>query len=89
MFIRGEQLYPGGYVDFEKAVKSGYVRYFNKKVQAQQSQRVGSLPYVIFAEGTYEGDRSLALDPDSYDTLKAIIESPTNFLAACRVVIVF
>jgi len=89
MFIRGEQLYPGAYVDFQKAVKNGYVRYFNKKVQAQQSQRVGSLPYVIFAEGTYEGDRSLSLDPDSYDILKAIIESPTNFLAECRVVIVF
>ena len=89
LFIQGEQLYPGAYVDFEKAVKSGYVRYFNNKVQAQQSQRIGSLPYVIFAEGTYEGDRGLALDPDAYDTLKAIIESPINFLAACRVVIIF
>jgi len=89
MFIQGEQLFPGAYVDFEKAVKNGYVRYFSNKAQAQQSKRAGSLPYVIFAEGTHEGDRSLSLDPDAYDTLKAIIESPTNFLAECRVVIVF
>jgi len=89
IFSRGEQLYPGAYVDMAKALKSGYVRYFNNKVQAQQSQRVGSLPYVIFAEGTPEGDRSLALDPESYEILKAVIESPSNFLRECRVVIVF
>ena len=89
IFSRGEQLYPGAYVDLEKAVKNGYVRYFNNNVQAQQSQRAGSLPYVISAEGTAEGDRGLSLDPESYPILKAIIESPSNFLADCRVVIVF
>ena len=89
LFVRGEALYPGSYVAIEKAVKNGYVRYFNDKVQAQQSERAGSLPYAVFAEGTHEGDRSLSLDPQAYDILKAIVASPTNFLAECRVVIVF
>jgi len=89
IFSRGEQFYPGAYIDLKNAVKSGYVRYFNNKTQAQQSQRAGSLPYVIFAEGTFEGDRSLSLEPESYDILQAIIQSPTNFLADCRVVIIF
>jgi len=89
IFCRGEQLYPGEYLDLQKAIKNGYVRYYNNKAQAQQSQRAGSLPYVISAKGTFEGDRSLLVGPQAYTILKAIAESPDNFLADCRVVIVF
>ena len=89
IFCRGEQLYPGEYLDMKKAIKNGYVRYYNSKAQAQQSQRAGSLPYVISAKETFEGDRSLLVEPQSYTILKAIAETPDNFLADCRVVIVF
>lgn len=89
IFCRGEQLYPDEYLDLQKAIKNGYVRYYNNKAQAQQSQRAGSLPYVISAKGTFEGDRSLLVGPQAYTILKAIAESPDNFLANGRVVIVF
>ena len=89
IYCRGEQLYPGEFLNLQKAIKSGYVRYYNNKSQAQQSQRVGSLPYVISAKSTFEGDRSLLVGPQSYSILKAIARSPDSFLADCRVVIVF
>lgn len=82
-------MYPGEYLDLRKAIKSGYVRDYNNKAQAQQSQRAGSLPYVISAKGTVEGDRSLLVGPQAYTILKAIAESPDNFLADCRGIIVF
>lgn len=89
VFGHSELLYPGAYLDLQKAIKSGYVRYYNNKTQAQQSQRAGSLPYVISARATHEGDRSLSVGPESYKILKTIIQSPNNFLADCKVVIVF
>ncbi len=89
IFCQGEQVYPGEYLDLQKAITGGYVRYYNSKAQAQQSQRAGSLPYVISAKGTFEGDRSLLVEPQSYTILKAIAEIPDNILADCRVVIVF
>jgi len=89
IFCQGEQVYPGEYLDLQKAITGGYVRYYNSKAQAQQSQRAGSLPYVISAKDTFEGDRSLLVEPQAYTILKAIAEIPDNILADCRVVIVF
>jgi hypothetical protein len=89
IFINGEIIYPGDFLDLQQTVKGGYVRYYNEPQQAQQSDRVGSLPYVAEATGTQEGDRSLSLGSDTYPVLKAILQSPDNFLARARVVIVF
>jgi hypothetical protein len=89
LFVNGEMLYPGNFLDLHKAVKEGYVRYYSDPRQAQQSDRIGSLPYVVEATGTYEGDRGLSLDNNVYHLLKSVLQSPNNFLAQARVVIIF
>ncbi len=89
LFINGEAIYPGDFLDIQKAVSEGYVRYYSDPRQAQQSDRIGSLPYVVEATGTYEGDRSLSLSDGAYQVLKSVLQSPDNFLAQARVVILF
>ena len=89
LFINGEVIYPGDFLDLHKAVKEGYVRYYSDPQQAQQSDRIGSLPFVVEATGTYEGDRGLSLGKNAYQVLKSVRQSPDSFLAQARVVIVF
>jgi len=83
------RLYPGDYLDLNRTIKMGYVRYYHDLRQAQQSDRVGSLPYVVEAVGTPRGDRSLLLPPENAAVLKTILKNPNNFLADGRVVVVF
>jgi uncharacterized coiled-coil protein SlyX len=89
IFAKGELLYPGDYVDMKKAVRKGYVRYYRKIGRAQQSERVGKLPYTINAKGTWKGKRSLEVDDKAHRTLKPIMDVPDAFLATGKVVIVF
>ena len=89
LFVNGEMIYPGNFLDLHKAVKEGYVRYYSDPRQAQQSDRIGSLPYVVEATGTHGGDRGLSLDNNAYHVLESVVQSPNSFLAQARVVIVF
>ena len=89
LFVNGEMIYPGNFLDLHKAVKEGYVRYYSDPQQAQQSDRIGSLPYVVEATGTYDGDRGLSLGNSAYHVLKSVLQSPNSFLTQARVVIVF
>jgi hypothetical protein len=89
LFIDGKMIYPGDYLDLQQTVKGGYVRYYSDPAQAQQSDRVGALPYIVEATGTYNGDRSLSLGSDASPILKSILQRPDNFLARGRVVVVF
>ena len=88
-YHRNELVYPGSYLDLSTAVRSGYVRYFNSRLQAQQSERVGSLPYATRATGTANGNRGIAIDDQTSRILKAVLAHPQNFLSQCKVVIIF
>ena len=88
-YNRGKLIYPGSYLNLSEAVQSGYVRYFNSRLQAQQSERVGSLPYATQATGTANGDRGLSIDDETSKILTTVLQHPGNFLARCRVVIIF
>ncbi len=89
IFAKGELLYPGDYIDLQKVVRKGYVRYYRQIGRAQQSARVGKLPYTINAKGTWKGRRSLEVGGKAYSTLKPIMAVPDAFLATGKVVIVF
>jgi len=89
LYHRGELIYPGSYLNLSNAVQSGYVRYYNSRFQAQQSDRMGSLPFATKATGTAGGDRGLSIDDETSSILKAVLKEPDNFLAQCRVVIIF
>ncbi len=89
IFAKGELLYPGDYIDMPKVVRQGYVRYYRQIGRAQQSERVGKLPYTINAKGTWKGNRSLEVGGKAYSTLKPIMDVPDAFLATGKVVIVF
>lgn len=89
IFAKGELLYPGDYIDMPKVVRQGYVRYYRQIGRAQQSERVGKLPYTINAKGTWKGKRSLEVGGKAYSTLKPIMDVPDAFLATGKVVIVF
>ncbi len=89
IFAKGELLYPGDYIDIQKVVRQGYVRYYRQIGRAQQSERVGKLPYTINAKGTWKGNRNLAVDDKAYSTLKPIMDVQDAFLATGKVVIVF
>jgi len=82
-------IYPGDYVDLVKAIQTGYVRYYRKIGRAQQSARAGSLPYTVKAKGTFKGKRSLEIDAEVYNSLKAYVDASAKFLVKCNVVIVF
>jgi len=89
IFFKGELLYPGDYIDMQKAARQGYVRYYRQVGRAQHSARVGKLPYTIKAKGTWKGKRSLEVGGKAYSTLKPIMDVPDAFLATGKVVIVF
>ena len=89
VFGRDQQIYPGDYVDLDRAVRGGYIRYYRDLAKAQQSPRIGSLPLTIKAVGTQEGNRSLAISSPDYQVLREIAEIPGSFLSTCKVVIVF
>jgi len=89
LFEAGQLIYPGDYVDFKTAVRSGFIRYYRKIGRAQQSRRAGALPFTIKAKGIYRGNRGLEIKSADYQTLKEIIKIPNNFLQHCNVVIVF
>ena len=89
LYFQGEMIYPGSNLNLPDAIRGGYVRYYTDRFQAQQSDRIGSLPYATKAIGTHKGNRSLAIDSDAANLLKAIQAQPENFLAQCRVVIIF
>ncbi len=86
----GVLLYPGANTNRLTAVKDGYARYYRNVSLAQQNSRSGSLPLTVRAEGLHMGDkRSLALRDRDAELVRAILETPGNFLDRCRVVIVF
>jgi len=89
LYHRDELIYPGSYLNLSNAVQNGYVRYYNSRYQAQQSDRMGSLPIATKAMGTAGGDRGLSIDDETSKILKAVLQDPDNFLAQCRVVIIF
>jgi uncharacterized coiled-coil protein SlyX len=89
IFHQGQQLYPGSDLNLSNAVRSGYVRYYNDRHQAQQSDRIGKLPYATRATGTYGGNRGLSIDDKAFSILKTVLAEPQNFLSQCRVVIIF
>lgn len=89
LFHQGELIYPGSYLNLPDAVRNGYVRYYDNRFHAQQSERAGALPYATKATGTYGGDRGLSIDEETSRMLKAVLQDPDNFLVQCRVVIIF
>jgi uncharacterized coiled-coil protein SlyX len=89
LYHRGELIYPGSYLNLSKAVQGGYVRYYSSRFQAQQSDRMGALPLAAKATGTAGGDRGLSIDEKTSNILKTVLQEPDNFLARCRVVIIF
>jgi len=89
LYHQNELIYPGSKLNLPDAIRGGYVRYYTDRFQAQQSDRIGSLPYATKAIGTHKGTRSLTLDADTAHILKAIQAQSENFLAQCRVVIIF
>ena len=72
LFHQGERIYPGSYLNLSDAVRNGYVRYYNTRSHAQQSERTGSLPYATKATGTYGGDRGLSIEDETSKILKAV-----------------
>jgi uncharacterized coiled-coil protein SlyX len=89
IFGQKQLIYPSTRIDRFTAVSKGYVRYYRKIDRAQQSARVGSLPYTIKAKGTYKGKRSLEISSETYRTLKAYVDAAAPFMTDCKVVIVF
>jgi len=88
LFANGEMIYPGDYLDLNATIKGGYVRYYADAKQAQQSDRVGNLPYRVAATGTHAGDRGLSISEDAHSLLKAVLQTPGNFLSQAAVVII-
>jgi len=89
LFFQGQLLYPGEYVNLEKAIRNGYVRYYRKIEGAQQSIRAGNLPLTITAREGGPGLGSLEVDAQAYGTLRKLMQTTDNFMANCNVVIVF
>jgi uncharacterized coiled-coil protein SlyX len=89
VFAKGDLIYPGDFVNMQKAVRQGYVRYYRQISPAQQSERAGKLPYTTIAKGTWQGKRSLEIGSEANDILKSQMEIPDNFLTNCKVIIVF
>ena len=89
IFFQGQLIYPGEYVNLEKAIRNGYVRYFRKIEGAQQSSQAGNLPLTITASQGSLGLGSLEIDSAAYGTLKRMMQAAGNFMENCNVVIVF
>lgn len=88
LFMNGAVVYPTETMDLNATINGGYVRYYADTKQAQQSDRVGSLPYRVVATGTYEGDRGLSISQDAASVLNAVLQTPNNFLSRAAVVII-
>jgi len=86
---RQKILYPGDYINRDRAVRSGYVRYYRNLARAQRSTRAGTLPLTIKATGTVNGKRSLSISAADYKALVAMSADSAGFLANCNVIIVF
>jgi len=86
---RQKVLYPGDYINRDRAVRSGFVRYYRNLARAQRSARAGTLPLTVKATGTVNGKRSLSISAADYKTLAALSADPEGFLANCNVIIVF
>lgn len=86
---RQQTLYPGDYINRETAIRSGYVRYYRNLATAQRSSRAGNLPLTIKATGAVQGSRSLSISAADFGALKKMSAVSGNFLASCRVIIVF
>ena len=86
---RQKILYPGDYINRDRAVRSGYVRYYRNLARAQRSTRAGTLPLTIKATGTVNGKRSLSISAADYKALVAMSADSAGFLANCNVSIVF
>jgi len=86
---RDRVLYPGDYIDLDRAVTGGYVRYYRDLAKAQQNSRVGELPLTVKAVGTASGNRTLAISAPDFDLLQEISTVQGSFLSQCRIIIVF
>jgi hypothetical protein len=86
---REQVLYPGNYINPERAVRSGYVRYYRNLSRAQRSSRAGSLPLTMKATGTDHGKSSLSISTADYQALVKMSADHDGFLANCKVIIVF
>jgi|GEM_PF-1519666 len=83
-------LYPGPNVDTAATAKRGFVRFYRNLDQAQQSKLVGGLPNTVKAVGLVDGKAgSLQLEPAAAESLKLLLATPSNFLDAGNVVVVF
>ena len=89
IFFQGQLIYPGDYVNLEKAIRNGYVRYYRKIEGAQQSTQAGHLPLTIVAREGGRGQGSLEIGSEAYGTLKKMMQAADNFMMNCKVVIVF
>jgi hypothetical protein len=89
IFFQGQLLYPGKYVNLEKAIRHGYVRYHRKIESAQQSAQAGNLPLTITAREGGQGLGSLEIDAEAYGTLRRMLQTTDNVMANCNVIIVF
>jgi len=89
IFFQGQLLYPGDYVNLEKAIRNGYVRYYRKIEGAQQSTQAGNLPLTITAREGNLGRGSLEIGSEAYGTLRKVMQTADSFMAKCNVVIVF
>lgn len=87
--FQGKLVYPGGYVNLDRAIRSGYIRYYRKIESAQQSVQVGNMPLTIAAGESGLGQGSLEIDADAYQILNTVKKEVDNFMAQCKVVIVF
>ena len=89
IFFQGQLVYPGDYVNLEKAIRNGYVRYYRKIEGAQQSTQAGNLPLTITAGEGRLGQGSLEIGSEAYGTLRKMMQTTDNFMTNCNVVIVF
>lgn len=89
IFGSNDMVYPGSYLDMEKAVTTGYVRYYRDLSKAQKNNRVGELPLTIKAIGTQSGNRSITVSAPDAELLQEIAQVQGSFLGQCRVIIVF
>ncbi|MEW6671515.1 MAG: hypothetical protein AB1427_07415 [Thermodesulfobacteriota bacterium] len=89
ILFQGQLVYPGDYVNLEKAIRNGYVRYYRKIEGAQQSAQAGNLPLTVTAREGSLGQGSLEIDAEAYGTLRKMMQTANNFMTNCNVVIVF
>jgi hypothetical protein len=89
IYLNDELLYPGPNVDRQQAARFGFVRYVRDAAPKAPDPRVGDRPLRVRAAATNSGNRGLTIDPKDGDLLNSVTARPDNFLAECRVMIVF